>query len=145
MSRPIEASRDIARIATVSAHGDESVGELFAQAVEKVGREGLIHIEQGTALQTKLEIAEGVEIDRGFSSGYFVNDMERLVVRLDEPYILVCQSKITRIEPLIPILEKVKNRGLGLSFCKVAIEAHGGAIWIEDAAPGATFCLRFPP
>lgn len=109
MSRPIEASRDIARIATVSAHGDESVGELFAQAVEKVGREGLIHIEQGTALQTKLEIAEGVEIDRGFSSGYFVNDMERLVVRLDEPYILVCQSKITRIEPLIPILEKVKK------------------------------------
>jgi chaperonin GroEL len=114
LSRPVGGNDDIARIATVSAHGDVSVGALLAEAVEKVGREGVVHVEQGTARETKLEIAEGVEIDRGFSSGYFVTDLERLVVRLDDPYILICQQKITRIEELIPILEKVKKEDRSL-------------------------------
>jgi chaperonin GroEL len=110
ISRPVGGGgEDIARIAAISAHGDTSVGELLARAVEKVGREGLIHLEQGTALETKLEFAEGIELDRGFSSAYFVTDMERLVVRLDDPYLLLCQRKITRVEELVPILEKVKR------------------------------------
>jgi chaperonin GroEL len=114
LSRPVGGSEDIARIATISAHGDVSVGELLADAMEKVGRQGVVHVEQGTARETKLEIAEGVELDRGFSSGYFVTDLERLVVRLDDPYILICQQKITRIEELIPLLEKVKKEGRAL-------------------------------
>lgn len=109
LSRPVAGSEEIARIATISAHGDVSVGALLAEAIEKVGREGLVHVEQGTALQTKLEIAEGVELERGFLSGYFVTDLERLVVRLEDPYILVCQPPITRVEELVPILEKVKQ------------------------------------
>ena len=108
-SRPLTGSDEIARIATISAHGDVSVGELLSEAVEKVGREGLVHVEQGTALETKLEYTEGIELDRGFLSAYFVTDLERLVVRLDDPYILVCQHKITRVEELVPILEKVKQ------------------------------------
>lgn len=108
-SRPVSGSEEIARVATISAHGDTCVGALLSEAVEKVGREGLVHVEQGTALETKLEIADGVEIDRGFLSPYFVTDLERLVVRLENPYILVCQPKITRVEELVPILEKVKQ------------------------------------
>ena len=108
-SRPLSGSDEIARIATISAHGDVSVGELLSEAVEKVGREGLVHVEQGTALETKLEYTEGIELDRGFLSAYFVTDLERLVVRLDDPYVLVCQTKITRVEELVPILEKVKQ------------------------------------
>jgi chaperonin GroEL len=113
-SRPIASNQDIARIATISAHGDQSVGELLSQAVEKVGREGLVHVEQGSALETKIEFADGIELDRGFSSAYFVTDMERLVVRLDDPYILLCQPQITRIEQLVPILEKVRKEDRSL-------------------------------
>lgn len=113
-SRPVNGSEEIARIATISAHGDVSVGALLSEAVEKVGREGLVHVEQGTALETKLEFTEGIELDRGFLSAYFVTDLERLVVRLDNPYILVCQPKITRVEELVPILEKVKQAGRSL-------------------------------
>jgi chaperonin GroEL len=109
LSRPVAGPEEIARIATISAHGDVSVGALLAEAVEKVGREGLVHVEQGTALETKLEVTEGIELERGFLSAYFVSDLERLVVRLEDPYILVCQPKITRIEELVPILEKVKQ------------------------------------
>lgn len=108
-SRPVSGSEDIARIATISAHGDISVGALLSEAVEKVGREGLVHVEQGTALETKLEVAEGVEVERGFSSPYFINDLERLVVRLEDAYILVCERKLTRVDELVPILEKVKQ------------------------------------
>src|SRR5262249_27101642 len=82
-SKPVAGRKDIARIATISANGDASVGELIASAVDKVGRDGIIHVEQGTALETRLEVAEGVELDRGYLSAYFVTDMERLVARLD--------------------------------------------------------------
>jgi chaperonin GroEL len=114
LSRPLGDSEEVARIATISAHGDESVGALLAEAVEKAGREGLIHVEQGTALTTKLEFTEGIEIDRGYASPYFITDMERLVVRLDDPYILVVERKISRVEELIPLLEKVKQAGRSL-------------------------------
>ncbi|MES1204698.1 MAG: TCP-1/cpn60 chaperonin family protein, partial [Pseudomonadota bacterium] len=89
MSKPIAGNKDIARVATISANGDASVGKLIALAVGKVGQEGIIHVEQGTALETKLEVAEGVEIDRGFLSPYFITDKERLVVELDQPYLLL--------------------------------------------------------
>src|SRR6185295_15446034 len=105
LSRPALRRGDIARVATISANGDAAVGELLATAVEKVGREGIIHVEQGTALETKLEVSEGVEIDRGYLSPYFITDMERLVVRLDDPYIFLAQNKISRLEDLVPILE----------------------------------------
>ena len=83
LSKPIRGKRDIAKVATISANGDAWVGKMIAEAVGKVGQDGIIHVEQGTELETKLEVAEGTELERGFLSMYFITDKERLVVRLD--------------------------------------------------------------
>lgn len=114
LSKPVRGKRDIAKIATISSNGDAWVGKMIAEAVGEVGPEGIIHVEQGQELETKLEVAEGTEIERGFLSMYFITDKERLVVRLEDPYLLLCEGKITRVEELVPILEKVKKTGRSL-------------------------------
>jgi chaperonin GroEL len=114
MSRRVAGKRDIAKVATVSANGDATIGKLIAEAVGKVGLEGIIHVEQGTELETKMEVAEGAEIEGGYSSAYFVTDMERVVARLDDAYILLCANKITAVAELVPLLEKVAKTGRAL-------------------------------
>ena len=114
MAKPVKGSRDIAKVATVSANGETAIGKLIADAVGKVGLEGIIHVEDGTELETKLEVAEGAEVQCGYSSAYFVNDMERLVARLDDAYILLCPQKLTAVSDLLPILEKVARTGRAL-------------------------------
>jgi chaperonin GroEL len=110
----VTSPRDVAKVATVSANGDDLIGKLIAEAVGKVGFEGIIHVEQGSALTTQLEVAEGAEIERGYASGYFVTDPERLVAQLDDPYVLLTAQKITQVQPLIPLLEKVAKTGRSL-------------------------------
>ena len=114
MSRRVAGKRDIAKVATISANGDATIGKLIAEAVGKVGLEGIIHVEQGQELETKLEVAEGAEIEGGYSSAYFVTDMERLVARLDDAYILLYPNKIDAVAELVPILEKVAKTGRSL-------------------------------
>jgi len=104
----------IAQVATVSANGDAAIGKIVATAVAKVGFEGIIHVEQGSALETTLEVAEGSEIDRGFLSAYFITDPERLIAELEDPLILLHEKKITRLQELVPILEKVASGGRSL-------------------------------
>lgn len=111
LSKRVRSSRDIAKVATVSANGDAAIGKLIAKAVDEVGFDGIIHVEQGSALETKLEVAEGAEVERGYSSMYFVTDPERLVARLDDAYILLTASKVTRVQDLVPVLEKVAKTG----------------------------------
>ena len=111
MSKRLKGERDIARVATISANGEAAVGQMIAEAVAKVGPEGIIHVEDGQGLETTLEVSEGVEIQRGFSSGYFVTDPERLVARLDDAYLLLCLDKVADVQALIPILEKVRRTG----------------------------------
>ncbi len=114
LSKPVRDRRDVAKVATVSANGEAAVGELIAEAVDKVGLEGIIHVEQGSALTTTLEVAEGAEIDCGYASAYFVTDMERLVAQLDDAYILLTPNKITEVQELVPVLEKVAKAGRSL-------------------------------
>jgi chaperonin GroEL len=106
-SKRVTGKRDIAKVATISANGDASIGKLISEAVGKVGVEGIIHIEQGQALETKLEVAEGAEIEGGYASGYFVTDADRVVAELDDAYLLLCATKVTAVSELLPILEKV--------------------------------------
>ena len=113
-SKRVTGKRDVAKVATVSANGDAAIGKLIAEAVDKVGLDGIIHVEQGSELETKLEVAEGAEIERGYSSAYFVTDMERLVARLDDAYILLCPNKIGAVAELVPVLEKVAKTGRSL-------------------------------
>jgi chaperonin GroEL len=114
MSKRVAGKRDVAKVATISANGDATIGKLIAEAVGKVGLEGIIHVEQGTELTTKLEVAEGAEIEGGYASAYFVTDMERVLVQLDDPYILLCASKVNAVAELVPILEKVAKTGRAL-------------------------------
>src|SRR5262245_43667561 len=107
VSKRVRGKRDVAKIATISANGDTTIGDLIASAVGAVGLDGVIHIEQSPELETKLEVAEGTEIEGGYSSAYFVNDMERLVARLDDAYVLLCPKRIDAVAELLPILEKV--------------------------------------
>ena len=111
LSKPVRDERDVAKVATVSSNGDATIGALVAEAVNKVGLEGIIHVEQGSALETKLEVSEGAEIDRGYASIYFITDPERLVARLDDAYILLTASKVTAVRDLVPIMEKVAKTG----------------------------------
>jgi len=104
----------IVQVATVSANGDASIGKVVAAAVDKVGLEGIIHVEQGSALETTIEVAEGGEVARGFLSPYFISDPERLVASLENPLILLYEGKITRLQELVPILEKVVAAGRSL-------------------------------
>jgi chaperonin GroEL len=125
VSRRVTGKRDIAKVATVSANGDTVVGKLIADAVGKVGLDGIIHVEQGTEVETRLEVAEGAEVDCGFSSAYFVTDPERIVARLDDAYILLCPHKINAVPELLPILEKVAKKGRPLL---VVAELSGEAL-----------------
>jgi chaperonin GroEL len=114
MAKRVTGKRDVAKVATVSANGDAVIGKLIAEAVGQVGLDGIIHLEQGSALETKLEIGEGVEHPCGYSSAYFVSDMERLVARLDDAFVLLCPQKISAMADLVPILEKVAKTGRSL-------------------------------
>jgi chaperonin GroEL len=145
MSKPVAGKKDISRVATISSNGDTVIGKLIAEAVQKVGQEGIIHVEQGTALETKLEIAEGVEIDRGFASPYFITDKERLIVQLDDPYIFLCPSKITRVEELVPILEKVRKAG-GSLLVVAEVQADAMSLLVVNKLQGTlNVCSILPP
>jgi len=113
-SRPVRSGKDIAKVATVSANGDTTIGALIAEAVGKVGLDGIIHVEEGTALTTTLEVAEGAEVDRGYASPYFVTDPERLLAVLNDAYVLLTPNKVTQVQELVPVLEKVARTGRSL-------------------------------
>jgi chaperonin GroEL len=113
-SKRVTGARDIAKVATISANGDAAIGKLIAEAVGKVGLEGIIHVEQGTELETRLIVAEGAEVEGGYASAYFATDVERLVAELDHPYVLLCASKVSAVSELVPILEKVAKTGRSL-------------------------------
>jgi chaperonin GroEL len=125
MASKVDGKADVLKVAAISANGDREVAEVIAQAVDEVGRDGIIHVEQGTARETKLEVAQGTEISRGFASPYFITDAERLVAVLDDPFVFLYESKISRAADLLPVLEKV--RGAGGSLLVVA-EVEGEAL-----------------
>ena len=125
MSRPVAGREDVLKVATISANGDGQLAEVVAQAVDKVGKDGIIHVEQGTQLETKLDVAPGTEVSRGFASPYFITDPERLTAVLEDALIFLYEKKIQRAADLVPILEKV--HGTGKSLLVVA-EVEGEAL-----------------
>ncbi|RCJ22789.1 chaperonin GroL [Nostoc minutum NIES-26] len=110
-ARPIKDSRDIDQVATISAGNDPEVGRIVAEAMEKVGKEGVISLEEGRSTTTELEVTEGMRFDRGYVSPYFVTDLERMEAVLEEPHILITDRKITLVQDLVPILEQIARTG----------------------------------
>jgi chaperonin GroEL len=145
LSKRLTGKRDIARVASISANGDAAVGKIIAEAVGKVGLEGIIHVEHGQGLETTLEVSGGVEIERGFASGYFITDPERLVVRLDDPYVLLCLNKISNVDEIIPILEKVRRTERSLLVVGELVGEALSVLVVNKLQGTLKVCGVFPP
>ncbi len=126
LSKPCSDHKEIAQVGTVSANADENIGSIIAEAMEKVGKEGVITVEEGSTLENELEIVEGMQFDRGYLSPYFVNKQENMSVELESPYILIHDKKISNIRDLIPILESVAKAGKPLVL--IAEDVDGEAL-----------------
>ncbi len=126
LSTPTKGKKDIAQVGTISANGDETIGTIIAEAMEKVGKEGVITVEESKTLETALEVVEGMQFDRGYLSPYFVTDPERMEAVLEDPYILIHEKKISAMKDLLPLLEQVARAGKPLLI--IAEEVEGEAL-----------------
>jgi chaperonin GroEL len=126
MAKPVNGKGDIGQVGTISANGDETIGRIIADAMEKVGKEGVITVEDSKGLETELEVVEGMQFDRGYISPYFVTNRERMLVELEHPYILISERKISAMADLVPLLEQVARSGKPLLI--IAEEVEGEAL-----------------
>ena len=126
LSRPCEDDKAIAQVGTISANADDSIGNIIAEAMSKVGKEGVITVEEGSALENELDVVEGMQFDRGYLSPYFINDNESQSVELENPYILLHDKKISNIRDLLPLLEGIAKSGQPLLI--VAEDVEGEAL-----------------
>jgi len=135
-SRSVEDSRAIAQVATISAGNDEEVGRMIAEAMDKVGKEGVISLEEGKSMTTELEVTEGMRFDKGYISPYFATDPERMEAVLEDPYILITDKKITLVQDLVPILEQVARSGKPLLILAEDIEKEALATLVVNRLRG---------
>jgi chaperonin GroEL len=136
VSRPVTGKREKAQIATISAHNDAQLGQLVADAVERVGAEGVVSLEEANGIETALEVVEGMSFDRGFLSPYFVTDAARMECALDRPVILIHEAKLAAMQPLVPLLEQVAQAGRSLLIIAEEIEAEALATLIVNRVRG---------
>jgi chaperonin GroEL len=136
MSRPIADEKEIAQVGTVSANGDVTIGEMIAEAMNKVGKEGVITVEENKGLETELETVEGMQFDRGYLSPYFATDAERMEVVLEDPYILVHEKKLSSMRDLMKMLEKVHNTRKPLLLIAEDVEGEALAALVVNKLRG---------
>ncbi|MBP5399349.1 MAG: chaperonin GroEL [Alphaproteobacteria bacterium] len=135
-SKPIKTSEEIAQVGTISANGDRSIGEYLAQAMEKVGNEGVITVEDAKGLETELEVVEGMQFDRGYLSPYFVTNPEKMNCEYDSPYILLYDKKLSNLQPLLPVLEAVVQSSRPLLIVAEDIEGEALATLVVNRIRG---------
>jgi len=124
MSRPVKTRKEQAQVATISAHNDPMIGELVAEAMEKVGGEGVITVEESKTTETTLEVVEGMQFDRGYLSPYFVTNAEKMVAELEDPYILIHEKKLSGLQEMLPVLEAVVKSGRPLLIVAEDVEGE---------------------
>jgi chaperonin GroEL len=125
-SKKVTNNEEIAQVGTVSANGDKEVGKMIAKAMEKVGKEGVITVEEAKSLETELNVVEGMEFDRGYISPYFITDANKMVAELEDPYLLIYEKKLSTLQPLLPLLEAIVQSGKPLLI--IAEEVEGEAL-----------------
>ena len=110
-SKKISTSAEVAKVGTISANGERDIGDMIAKAMEKVGNEGVITVEEAKSLETELDVVEGMQFDRGYLSPYFITNPEKMSVELTDPYILIHEKKLSNLQSMLPILEAVVQSG----------------------------------
>jgi len=140
MSKPTQDRKEIAQVGTISANGDESIGNLIAEAMDKVGKEGVITVEEAKSTETSLEVVEGMQFDRGYLSPYFVTDPEKMEVVLEEPYLLFHEKKIKSMKDMIPLLEKVAQSGKPILVVSEDLEGEALATLVVNKLRGTLKC-----
>ncbi|MBX3026592.1 chaperonin GroEL [bacterium] len=136
LSKPTKGRDEIAQVGTVSANGDRTIGEIIAEAMDKVGKEGVITVEEAKSLETTLDVVEGMQFDRGYLSPYFVTDPERMEAALEDPYILIHEKKISAMKDLLPILEQIAKSGKPLLIIAEDIEGEALATLVVNKIRG---------
>ena len=140
ISKPTKDKNEIAQVGTISANNDHTIGDIIAEAMEKVGKEGVITVEEAKSMETSLEIVEGMQFDRGYLSPYFVTDAEKMVVSLEDPYILLHEKKISNMREMVPILEKIAQSGRPLVIIAEDVEGEALATLVVNRLRGTLKC-----
>ena len=135
-SRKVTANSEIAQVGTISANGDAAVGDMIAKAMDKVGNEGVITVEEAKTAETELDVVEGMQFDRGYLSPYFITNAEKMEVELDEPLILLFEKKLTSLQPLLPVLEAVVQSGRPLLIIAEDVEGEALATLVVNKLRG---------
>ena len=136
IAKPCDTSKEIAQVGSISANSDEQVGAIIAEAMEKVGKEGVITVEDGKSLENELDVVEGMQFDRGYLSPYFINDAEKQIAALDNPFVLLFDKKISNIRDLLPILEQVAKASRPLLIIAEDVEGEALATLVVNNIRG---------
>jgi chaperonin GroEL len=140
LSKPTKDQKEIAQVGTISANNDHTIGNIIAEAMNKVGKEGVITVEEAKSMETTLDIVEGMQFDRGYLSPYFVTDAERMEVVLDDPYILLHEKKISNMKEMLPILEQIAKMGKPFLIISEDIEGEALATLVVNKLRGTLRC-----
>jgi len=141
LSKPTKDRKEIAQVGTISANNDSTIGDIIAEAMEKVGKEGVITVEEAKGLETTLEVVEGMQFDRGYLSPYFVTDPERMEAKLEDAYILIHEKKISAMKDLLPILEAIAKTGKPFILIAEDIEGEALATLVVNKIRGTLSCV----
>jgi chaperonin GroEL len=141
ISKPTKDKKEISQVGTISSNNDSTIGEIISEAMEKVGKEGVITVEEAKSMDTTLEIVEGMQFDRGYLSPYFVSDPEKMEAHLEEPYILLNEKKISNMKDLVPILEQIAKMGKPLLIIAEDVEGEALATLVVNKLRGTLKCV----
>jgi len=136
MAKPCDDSKNIAQVGTISANSDQNIGDIIAKAMNRVGKEGVITVEEGRGLEDELDVVEGMQFDRGYLSPYFINNQDNMAAELDSPYILLVDKKISNIRELLPVLESVAKAGKPLMIISEDVEGEALATLVVNNMRG---------
>ena len=135
-AKKVTSSAEIAQVGTISANGDETIGKMIAEAMQKVGNEGVITVEEAKSLESELEVVEGMQFDRGYISPYFITNAEKMVAELEDPHILIYEKKLSGLQPLLPLLEQVVQSGRPLLVIAEDVEGEALATLVVNKLRG---------
>ena len=135
-SKKVKNSGEIAQVGTISSNGEKAIGDMIAEAMQKVGNEGVITVEEAKSLETELEVVEGMQFDRGYLSPYFITNAEKMVAELEDPYILIHEKKLSNLQPMLPVLEAVVQSGRPLLIIAEDVEGEALATLVVNKLRG---------